>query len=242
MKFGTILWQECVFFKRKFSSITIGSIIGPVLYMIAFGWGLGRGMEVEGMDYMSFVIAGVLAMNTMSSSFSTIANDINISRLYGKTFENFMIAPMNMRTYALARIVAGTFRGIYSAVLILLISIVFRADLRITPYFILLLLLNCLVFSALGFIIGIVIKSHGDMAKFNSFVITPMSFLCGTFFSLEMLPEAVRVVLNILPLTQTVTGLRQTEFTQASLINIVILIGYFIVFLFIGIRLCKRAE
>ena len=111
MKFGTILWQECVFFKRKFSSITIGSIIGPVLDMIAFGWGAWPGMEVEGMDYMSFVIAGVLAMNTMSSSFSTIANDINISRLYGKTFENFMIAPMNMRDLCSGKDCGGDVQG-----------------------------------------------------------------------------------------------------------------------------------
>ena len=184
MKFGAVLWKEWVIFKRKFISTTLGSIVGPLLYLIAFGWGVGKSVTMEGVSYMAFVIPGIVAMNAMTNSYSPIANDINISRIYGQTFEATMTAPINMGVFVSARITAGAIRGFYSAVLILGVSYIFHPSMALDWYFMLLLILNCMVFSAIGFIAGILIDSHADMAKVTNFIITPMSFLCGTFFHL----------------------------------------------------------
>ena len=59
MKFGAVLWKEWVIFKRKFISTTLGSIVGPLLYLIAFGWGVGKSVTMEGVSYMAFVIPGI---------------------------------------------------------------------------------------------------------------------------------------------------------------------------------------
>jgi ABC-type multidrug transport system permease subunit len=146
-----LLWQEYVIFKRKFWSTTLGSMISPLLYLIAFGWGLGSGMQVEGRSYMEFVIPGIIAMSTMLVSFSNTANSINISRIFYKTFESFMAAPINMTVYAFGKIMAGAFYGVYSALLIILLVTVFGAGLALTPYFLVIVLLNCFVFSAAAF-------------------------------------------------------------------------------------------
>lgn len=243
MQFTAILWQEYVIFKRKFWSITTGSMIAPVLYLIAFGWGLGSGMKVGGESYVSFVIPGIIALSTMTASFSTIANNINISRIYDKTFEEFMIAPVNMLIYAAGKITAGALRGMYSALLIILLSVIFNAGVRIDLYFIFIIALNCFVFSALGFTAGIVIDSHADMGKFTNFIITPMSFLCGTFFPLDKMPPGLREFIWLLPLTHTSLGLRSVwEDAVDMLLHPLILIFYFIILLLIGIRVCKSAE
>ncbi|PKM48040.1 MAG: multidrug ABC transporter permease [Firmicutes bacterium HGW-Firmicutes-8] len=243
MQFMAILWQEYVLFKGKFWSVTTGSMIGPVLYLIVFGWGLGSGIKVGGGAYIDFVIPGIIALTTMNLSFGTVANDINIARLYSKTFEEFMVSPVSMLVYAAGKITASAFRGLYSAFIIVLLAIVFKAGLKLDFYFIMITLLNCFVFSALGFSVGLIINSHGDMAKFTNFIITPMSFLCGTFFPLDKMPVVLKEFIWILPLTQTSLALRNKgEDMQSMLLHPAILIVYLIIFLIIGVTICKKAE
>ncbi|AHF08957.1 MULTISPECIES: ABC transporter permease [Dehalobacter] len=238
-----ILWQEFVLFKRKFWSTTIGAMVSPTLYLIAFGWGLGSGMQVEGRSYMEFVIPGIIAMSTMLVSFSNAANSINIARMYYKTFEEFMVAPVNMTVFALGKIIAGALYGMYSALLIIILVSVFAGGLPLSPYFILITLLNCFVFSAGGFLAGLMINSHGGMAKFSNFVITPMSFLCGTFFSIEKMPLVLKYFIQVLPLTHTSIGLRSTgEGIAAMALHFGVLAGYFIVLFIVGACYCKKVE
>lgn len=243
MGLAAIMWQEYIYFKRKFWSITLGSMISPVLYLIAFGWGLGGGMHVGGGNYIDFVIPGIVALTTMTVSFSTIGNSINISRLYEKTFEEFMVAPLNMWVYATGKIIAGALRGLYSGWLIILLAFVFKTEIYVHTYFILIMSLNCLTFSAIGFTAGILIKSHADMAKFSNFIITPMAFLCGTFFPLAKMSFVLKNLIWLLPLTQTSLGLRSRgENIWAMTIHPLILVLYFLTISMIGVRYCKKAE
>ena len=243
MGFASVVWQEYILFKRKFWSITAGSMIAPVLYLIAFGWGLGEGMKINGRDYINFVIPGIVALTTMTTSFSTIGNSINISRIYDKTFEVFMVSPINMFTYSAGKIVAGTLRGLYAGSLIIFLALLFMTGVRISAYFIVIMVLNCLVFSAIGFTAGIVIDSHADMAKFSNFIITPMAFLCGTFFPIEKMPYIIKPFIWLLPLTHTSMGLRNSgEDFFNMLIHPMILLIYFLVILSIGVKFCKKAD
>ncbi|MEL7564898.1 MAG: ABC transporter permease [Dehalobacterium sp.] len=239
----TILWQDYVLFKRNLWSITTGAAIGPVLYLIVFGWGLGSEINVGGSSYINFVIPGIIALTTMTLSFSNIANDINIARIYSKSFDELMIAPVKIFVYATAKITAGALRGLYSAIIIMILSIVSQAGLVINWYFILITVLNCYVFSALGFAVGLIIESHRDMSKFTNFIITPMSFLCGTFFPLDKMPFGIKEFIWFLPLTQTSLALRsQGENIVNMVLHPVILLLYFVIFLAIGIRVCSKAE
>lgn len=239
----TVLWYELQLFKKKFVSITSGSMISPLLYLVAFGWGLGSGVDVNGMSYMNFVIPGIIGMTTMTVSFSTVGNSLNISRMYNKTFEEFMTSPIKIWEYALGKIIAGAFRGMYSAALMIIFSLLFNPQLNISIYFIFLALINCLVFAALGFMVGMLIDSHTDMNKFTSFIITPMSFLSGTFFPIDKMPFVLRNIIYYLPLAQSTSALRSSvNFGDKSLTTPLILFGYFLVFLFLSIKLCKKAE
>jgi ABC-type polysaccharide/polyol phosphate export permease len=197
---------------------------------------------VNGADYISFLVPGIIAMNAMTNSFGTIANDINLSRIYMRTFEAAMIAPIRMSLYTLARVSANTLRSLYCSALIIAVSLCFRASPVIDGYFLLVLTLNCYVFSLLGFIAGILIASHPDLSKVSSFVITPMSFLCGTFFPLEKFPPPLRMVFQALPLTQAVTGLRTGFAGPGSLVPPLILAAYIAVLFPLAVRLCARSE
>jgi ABC-type polysaccharide/polyol phosphate export permease len=242
IQFSAALWREWVQVKNRWISITAGSLVGPLLYLAAFGWGLRGAITVDGADYVNFLVPGIIAMNAMTNSFGTIANDINLSRIYMKTFEAVMISPAPMPVYTLARVTANVLRSLYGSALIIAVSFFFRASPAIDGYFIVALILNCYVFSFLGFIVGILITSHPDMAKVTNFVITPMSFLCGTFFPLERFPAALRVFVEALPLAQAVKALRMGSAAPHSFVPPLILAAYIAVLCPLAIRLCARSE
>ncbi|MDR3356946.1 MAG: ABC transporter permease [Spirochaetaceae bacterium] len=236
-QFASILWKEWVLFRGKIVDITLGALTGPLMYLFAFGWGLGGAFTVDGASYTAFVMPGIIAMNGMTQGFSVIANDINMARIYQKTFETVMISPVSMPVFTLARISANVLRCLYSAALITAASLLFRTGLKIDFYFVLLLALNCAVFSTMGFIAGLLIDSHADMAKTSSFIITPMSFLCGTFFPLDRFPAIPRKLIELLPLTQAVKGMR-----GGGILPPLALLVWLALLLPVAIILCKRAE
>jgi ABC-type polysaccharide/polyol phosphate export permease len=131
-------------------------------------------------------------------------------------------------------------RCLYSAALIIAASLLFSRGLRLNWYFLLLVVLNAAVFSTLGFIAGLLIDSHADMAKVSNFIVTPMSFLCGTFFPLERFPPALRSLIEFLPLTQTVRGLRGGP--DAGLVPPLALLAWLILLIPTSIYLCNKSE
>jgi ABC-type multidrug transport system permease subunit len=241
MTFVAILWREWINVRNKFVSITASSLVSPLLYLIAFGWGVGDSFTIDGTSYTSFVMPAILSMNAAINGFSVIANDINMTRVYQKTFEAVMTSPIKMPVYVIARISAHVLRCLYGALLVVLLSFIFGAGLHPDWYFFLVLILNCYVFSAAGFIAGIVINTHADVAKVSTFFITPMAFLCGTFFPLERFPAALRALVSLLPLSQAVNGLRY-GFAHSGWTPPLVLAVYLAVLLFIAIWICGRAE
>lgn len=206
MEIKAILWREWLFFKRRFWRITGSQIVSPLLYFLTFGMGLGNGMEVEGQPYLYYLLPGLLAMTTMRNSYTSVSTRISVMRLHEKSFECYLYSPTRMYLLAAGHILAGALRGMYAGLFIFLLSLAAGAGLCLSPSLILVLFLNCLIFSALGFLAAMKMESHYDMNLFTNVVITPMSFLCGTFFSLETMPAALRFLVGLLPLTHT-TGL-----------------------------------
>ena len=134
-------------------------------------------------------------------------------------------------------------RVYHAVMLILLIALLFPTGMKLNALFFLILMLNCLVFAALGFTAGVLIDSHADMAKFTNFVITPMAFLCGTFFPMEKMPWLIKDFIGLLPLTHTSQGLRNSGGDLGMLgLNMMVLAVYFGVLFVVGVRTCTKAE
>ncbi|MCW2277189.1 ABC transporter permease [Heliophilum fasciatum] len=239
----TILWQEYLLFERRFWRNMASTMVTPLLYLIAFGFGLGRGIRFEGTSYLEFVIPGIVALTTMNGSFNAVATPVNIARMYDKTFEEYLTAPISMLAITSGRILAGALRGLFSGTMMLVLTLLFGVHLKITPLFFLMLFLNCLLFAGFGFWAALTIQSHSDVTKFNSFVINPMSFLCGTFFSLQSIPGPLALFLKILPLTHTTTGLRAIASGQGvPWWNLTALAFFASLFFLLSLRACYQVE
>lgn len=241
MEIVTVLWREYLFFKRRIVRITSSAIMSPVLYLIAFGWGLGKDVVVEGATYMHFLIPGIIAMTTMNTGFNAVSSRIITSRLYERSFEYYLTSPISMPLMSFGYILSGALRGIYATILIILVSLLFGVIIDINLYFLVICFLNSFVFSALGYAAALSIESHYDMGRFNTYIMTPMSFLCGTFFSLENLPVVVKSIIGILPLSHASTSLRNIALNgNISFSSILVLLAYAVLLYILGVYMSYR--
>ena len=177
-----------------------------------FRIGLGRMIDSGGQPYLHYLIPGLLSMTTMRNSYTSVSTRISVMRLHEKSFESYFYSPTKMYLLATGHILAGALRGLYSGIFILILGFVSGAGLSLNGWLLLAVTLNALIFSALGFFAAMIIESHYDMNNFTNIVITPMSFLCGTFFSLDGIPEALKWLVNVMPLTHTTRLIRQLAF------------------------------
>jgi Nod factor-specific ABC transporter NodJ protein len=238
-----VLWREYLFFKRRWLTITTGAMVAPLLYLLAFGLGLGKSVSLNGVSYLNYIVPGIIALSTMNVSFNAVSTPLIIARLYDKTFEEYLIAPITIYSYASGKILAGALRGLYAAFILIIIAWLFRAHLIVTGWFFPILFLNCLVFSSLGFLAALKINSHPDMARFNNYVITPMIFVCGTFFSVDRIPVPFSYLIKLLPLTPASQGLRNVALGgEASSLLLMIQIIYLLIFVVWGLKTCLKVE
>ena len=231
----TVLWEKWVEFKFEWKKITASALVSPMLYMIALGWGLGSTSSVTDRPYIDFLVPGIIALSTMNNSFSAVGQPLNVQRLFERSFDQIIISPTPMPAYIFGQMLGGALRGMYSGLLILLLSIPFGASIQLSPAFFLIMLLNGLTFAALGILSAIVASSHGDIARFSTFFILPMTFLCNTFFPLEKVPNFIQVLISILPLTHASSSLRAMAYGSAPNVwSLLILAGYATVFMVVA--------
>lgn len=223
----TVLWEKRVEFKFEWLKITASALVSPLLYMIALGWGLGSTSTVTDRPYIDFLVPGILALSTMNNSFSAVGQPLNIQRLFERSFDQIIISPTPMSAYILGQVLGGALRGMYSGVLILLLSVPFGANIHLSVAFFLVMLLNGMAFAALGVLSAIVARSHGDIARFSTFFILPMTFLCNTFFPLERVPRFIQVLIEILPLTHASSSLRAMAYGDAPSILSICILGVY---------------
>lgn len=241
MEIATILWREWLFLKRRFWRVTCSQMISPLLYYVTFGMGVGRMMDVDGRPYLFYLIPGLLAMTTMRNSYTSVSTRISVMRLHEKSFECYFYSPTRMYLLAAGHILAGAARGMYAGIFILVLGFASGVKLALNGWLLLAVIMNTLIFSALGFLAAMMIKSHYDMNNFTNAVITPMSFLCGTFFSLDGIPAALKWLVELMPLTHTTRLIREISFGgRVSWEAMAVSLGYAIALTACSVWACYR--
>jgi len=211
----TVFSVDMRFINRHRLRTTLTSLVKAFLYLLAFGFGLGEGISFEGFSYLDFVIPGIIALTAMSSSYSGAGTKLNVDRLFHRSFDELLMAPISLFSVIVGKALIGVFRGLIASIALLLVGAFFSSSLMINPILIFTIFISCLVFSLLGVLIAISARTHRDMNTFSSLVLMPMTFLSGTFFSLNQLPEAAKSVLYFLPLSHSSQCMRAAALGQA---------------------------
>lgn len=155
---------------------------------MAFGWGLGRGMSVNGTSYLQFVVPGIIALTAMTASFNGAGTRLNVDRLYFHSFDECLMAPISLLSLLLGKALIWVIRGLVISIAFIAASLLLAPGFHVGPLFLMELLLTCLLFSFLGVLTALLARSHQDLATFSSLILLPMTFLGGTFFSLTQVP------------------------------------------------------
>jgi ABC-type multidrug transport system permease subunit len=210
----SVFWVDLRNMRRHWRSTVVSSLVLPLLYLVAFGYGLGRDINVGEVSYLAFVVPGIVALTSFSASFNGAASKLQVDRLFYKSFDELLMSPIRPHSIILGKTLIGTLRGLLSSFAILAVGLLLSQTLLISPLFITVMFASCFVFALFGVLVALVINSHQNMNTFSNLVILPMTFLCGTFFSLNQLPEAAKIVLSALPLTQSSVCLRAAALNQ----------------------------
>ncbi len=198
--FLAVYLRELLIIWHRLPRMLLSFSVSPTLYLVAFGFGLGKNLTVGERPYLEFLVPGVVAASSMMQGFG-INVEINVARFYLRIFEEFQAAPISNWSYVLGEILGGVTRAFLSTFVILAITALAGIHLHFGPVFFLGVFLNAFVFASLGVTSAMLIRSHADQALVTNFIITPMVFLGGTFFPVEGLPAWARVPLKLLPLT-----------------------------------------
>ena len=230
----TVLWEKWTEFKRDFFKITMAALVSPLLYLVIFGMGIQT--TSHGEPYLNFLIPGIVAMSTMTGSFSAVAQNMSVQRLYEKALDQVMVSPTPLWQFILGQIVGGSLRGFYAGSLILLLTLPIKTGLIFNGWSLLVMFLNGTVFATIALVLSFLAKSYTDAPRFTSYIITPMSFLCNTFFSTEQMPGVFRQIVSALPLSQASGMMRSISVGEGPGVwGFVILLAYLAVFAAIAV-------
>ncbi|PSW06593.1 ABC transporter permease [Photobacterium lipolyticum] len=238
-----IYYRECTILRKKLVRIVMAGAVPPFLYLMAFGYGVGKGTSVEGIDYLTFLLPGLLAMSSMNQSYS-IATEINISRFYLKIFEEFLLAPNQRWQIIAGEVLFGITKGFIPVMIIAVYSLLCGVHLHFSWPFFAALLFHLSAFSQIGFIVALKMKNHRDQATMNAFIITPMMFLSGTFFPVNQMPEIIQAMAAVSPLTYSAGLIRASLLDSGtfSFLSLGILCGLNGVLLVIANHIVQRVE
>ena len=140
----TVFWRDFIVLKRRMTKFILSRMVAPMLYLVAFGWGLGRSIEVNSGSYLDFLVPGIMALNSMNISFNSIT-PVHAERIYHKSLEEYIIAPIWPDAFVIGKVLAAVLRGLISSAIIVLLAMAFGAHLTLTPLFIIVLILNCII-------------------------------------------------------------------------------------------------
>jgi Nod factor-specific ABC transporter NodJ protein len=237
-----IFLREMLLYRRRLLRVgyLISTMVVPIVYLIAFGFGLGSSVQMQGAKYIDFLIPGLVAMSSMINSFTWVANALNLDRLYFKTFQVFVQSPINPSSIMIGEVLASVVKGVITSVFIIIVGFLTSPGFSMTAYFVVGLLLNCFLFANLGVISGMLSRSHEDIGTYSNFFILPMAFFGGTFFPVESVPGFLRAVIYILPLTHTNLLMRKTALDGGALASLLVLVVYSMALLLYGTRAIRR--
>lgn len=239
----TIIRKEMVRVLRIWIQTIVPPAITMTLYFIIFGNLIGRRIGVmDGFDYMQYIAPGLIMMSVITNSYGNVVSSF-FGAKFGRHVEEMLVAPMSYATIIIGHVAGGVLRGLLVGMLVTIIALFFtRLEVAHPFIMISIVLLSSIVFSLAGFINAVFARKFDDISIVPTFVLTPLTYLGGVFYSISMLPEFWQTVSKANPILYMVNAFRY-GILGTSDIGIthayVILIG-FVVLLFSGCMFLMR--
>ena len=207
----TLTSREVGRFFKVYRQTVIPGLISSVLYILIFGFTLEQRISsIEGISYTIFIIPGLIMMNTLTNASSNPSSSLLQMKLTGQV-PDLMQAPLSSLEISLAFIVGGVVRGVVNGILILLIGMWIGGMEVLYPIATIgFIFIVSVAFSSMGLLLGQLADTWDQLATMQNFFLTPLSFLGGIFYSVNMLPDWAQTISAFNPIYYMINGLRYT--------------------------------
>ena len=187
--YSTILVKEILRFSRIWVQTVLPSTITTALYFVIFGRLIGQRIgPMDGFDYLDFIVPGLVLMAVITNAYSNVVSSFYSSK-FSRYVEEFLIAPVPNWVILSGFVSGGVARGLLVGLVVTLVSMFFT-DIQIHSYGVTLLvfILTAVLFALAGFINAVYANSFDDISIIPTFVLTPLTYLGGVFYSINLLP------------------------------------------------------
>lgn len=210
ISFYTILRKGVVRIFRIWSQTLLPSVVTSVLYFAVFGSILGSRIgELNGVPYILFVVPGLVMLAVITNSYMDVATTFFVSKFFSRNIDEILVSPTPPSVIIAGFIASGVIRGMLVGILVLIVSLFFALPSVAHPLVILMFLfLSSLVFALGGLINGIYAKSFDGISIVPTFVLTPLVYLGGVFYSIHSLPPLWQTISLFNPVFYIINGFR----------------------------------
>ncbi len=231
----TLVRKEIVRVLRIWIQTIVPPAITMTLYFIIFGNLIGRRIgSMGGFDYMQYIAPGLIMMSVITNSYGNV-----VSSFFGAKFarhvEEMLVSPMSNATVIIGHVAGGVIRGLLVGVLVTIVALFFtELEIKHPLITISIVILSSTVFALAGFINAVFANKFDDISIVPTFVLTPLTYLGGVFYSISLLPEFWQKVSLANPIIYMVNAFRYgiLGISDISIAYAYLIVGLFIIGLF----------
>lgn len=224
----TIWRKEITRFTRIWVQTLVPPAITMTLYFVIFGSLIGSRIgDMGGFTYMEFIVPGLIMMSIITNSYSNVSSSF-FSAKFQRNIEELIVSPVSTWVIIAGYVGGGLARAVLTGIIVTCISMFFvDIQLHNIAVIIVTLILTSTLFCLAGLINAVFAKSFDDISIIPTFVLTPMTYLGGVFYSISLLPEFWQMVSKINPIVYMVSGFRygflgQSDFTVLTSISVLV--------------------
>ncbi len=231
ISYKTITKKEVVRFLRVWSQTLLPPVITMSLYFVIFGKFIGSQISnINGFSYMEFIVPGLVMMSVITSSFMNTVSSFYFSK-FQKTIEEIMVSPTPYYVVIFGYVTGGVLRGLLTGAIVLGVALFFtHITIHNILFTLLVVLLTSIIFSLAGLINGVLATSFDGISIVPTFVLTPLTYLGGVFYSIHALPPVWQKVSLGNPILYMVNGFRW-GFLGTSDVDLTLSIGVLLSFI-----------
>ena len=231
----TIVRKEIVRVVRIWIQTVVPPAITMTLYFIIFGNLIGRRIGVmDGFDYMQYIAPGLIMMSVITNSYGNVVSSF-FGAKFGRHIEEMLISPMSNATVIIGHVAGGVMRGLLVGMLVTVVALFFTKLDVAHPFITLsIVILSSTVFALAGFINAVFAKKFDDISIVPTFVLTPLTYLGGVFYSISLLPEfwqkislANPIIYMVNAFRYGILGVSDISIAYAYLIVAIFVLGLF---------------
>ena len=207
--FLTLVTKEVRRFMRIWSQTLLPPVITMVLYFVIFGSLIGRKIgQMEGFDYATFVAPGLIMMSVLTNSYSNVVSSF-FGTKFSRCIEEVLVSPTPNYVILLGYVIGGVSRGLIVGLFVSLVSLFFtEIQIHNLAIVILTVTLTAVLFALAGLVNGVFARNFDDINIVPTFVLTPLTYLGGIFYSISLLPPFWQVVSKFNPILYMVNAFR----------------------------------